>query len=67
MPAGTHHNQHVDLRERQRFVAHAERRRLLRHQTVKCFLEAYAKGFVNVNAVTFDTSLDNILMNLVFK
>jgi len=26
--AGTHHNQHGDFRERQRFVAHAELRRL---------------------------------------
>jgi len=66
IPAGTHHNQHSELRERQRFV-HVELRRLLRHQTVKRFWEACAIVFVYVNAVTADTCLDNILMNLVFK
>jgi len=59
IPAGTHNNQHVDLRECQRFVAHAERRRLSPHQTVKMFSEAFARIFVYVNAVTPDTCLDN--------
>jgi len=48
------------------FVVHAERRRLLRHQTAKKF-EAYARIFVYVNAVTPVTCVDNILMNLILK
>jgi len=56
-----------DLRECQNFVVHAERRRLLRHQTVKKVFEAYARIFVHVNAVTPVACVDNILMNLVFK
>ena len=45
---------------------HAERR-LLRHQIVKIFSEAYARTLVHVNAVTADTCLGKILMKLVFK
>jgi len=55
-----------DLRECQSFVVHAERSRLLRHQTEKVY-EAYARIFVYVNAATPVTCVDNILMNLLFK
>jgi len=37
LPAGMCHKQHGDHRERKKFDAHAELRRLLRHQTVKRF------------------------------
>jgi len=57
----------MKFHECQRFVAYAECRRLLRHQIVKRFSEAYARIFVYVNTVTADASLDNILMNVVFN
>ena len=67
MSAGTHHDHHGYLHEHERFVARAERRRLLRHQTVKWFSEAYVRIFVYVNAITADICSENISINLVFK